>query len=340
MVAKAKFRVVFFTMVAGFAGALLFVAFGLPAAWLSGGMLGVVAYIMCGGRAEISDWLRDLAMLFAGVAIGCSVTPEMLQAVARYPLSLLFLAVTIFGIAWSSQVVLVRLFGWQREVALVASMPGAMSVVLATAASSNLDMTRVVMVQSLRMLILMAILPSLVVTTTAVGKPTELAIMSVGGFATVMAIAFAIGLAFERMNVLAPLLFAGMAAGGLTHVTGFISGTPPGSIVNTAMFFIGTYAGTRLSGITLTSLRSLFLPALVSFVVTLAVTIAGAGMAITFAGVAPAEALIAFAPGGLEAMMVLGVAMGLDPLYLSSHHVMRFALISFGLPIFANRFLR
>ncbi len=63
-------------------------------------------------------------------------------------------------------------------------------------------------------------------------------------------------------------------------------------------------------------------------------------LVILFAGVRPAEAIVAFAPGGLEAMVVLGMAMGLDPLYLASHHVGRFVVIAAVTPFLLRRFAR
>jgi uncharacterized protein len=129
-------------------------------------------------------------------------------------------------------------------------------------------------------------------------------------------------------------------AGGITHATGVIPGVPPAIVVDLAMFLIGVFAGTRIAGITVAALRAMFLPALVSFIATMMVTAIGAGLAIAFAGAQPAEALIAFAPGGLEAMIVLGMALGLDPLYLSSHHVARFMFIAFALPVLARHFVK
>jgi hypothetical protein len=49
--------------------------------------------------------------------------------------------------------------------------------------------------------------------------------------------------------------------------------------------------------------------------------------------------MVAFAPGGLEAMTVLALALGLDPLYVGAHHLARFFAISFTLPLVAKLFL-
>jgi uncharacterized membrane protein AbrB (regulator of aidB expression) len=42
--------------------------------------------------------------------------------------------------------------------------------------------------------------------------------------------------------------------------------------------------------------------------------------------------LIAYAPGGLEAMVVLALALGIDPLFVSAHHFARYFLINLSLP--------
>jgi hypothetical protein len=52
-----------------------------------------------------------------------------------------------------------------------------------------------------------------------------------------------------------------------------------------------------------------------------------AAAAAFLSGVGLADALLAFAPGGLEAMMVLALVLGLDPLYVGTHHLARFLAI-------------
>ena len=44
---------------------------------------------------------------------------------------------------------------------------------------------------------------------------------------------------------------------------------------------------------------------------------------------------MAFAPGGVEAMIMMGAAMGLDTLYISTHHVIRSVALNLVTPFFA-----
>ena len=130
-----------------------------------------------------------------------------------------------------------------------------------------------------------------------------------------------------------------MIAAGLTHATGFIHGAAPSFIADLSMFLIGVFAGSRFVGLSGAALRAMLMPAIVLFIVTTLVAIIGAMATYVLVGTPLAEALVAFAPGGLEAMVVLGMSMGLDPLYVSSHHIARFVMIAAGLPLLARRLL-
>jgi hypothetical protein len=333
---QRQFPTILITLLAGFLGAVLFTALKLPAAALSGAMTGVVLLILAGRPVHLPDLLRDLGLLLAGVVMGSAITPEMLGGIASYPLSLLLLAITMAVVTVASQAALVALFKWPKDVAIFASLPGAMSAVIATAAAMNTDLSRVVAVQAFRLFVLVTILPTFAMMTGSTGRLEMPEIISVAGFAIVMLLSMATVLVFERFRILSPCLFGGMLVGAVTHATGVIPGALPSEMADFSMYLIGVFAGSRIVGVTLAAIGAMFLPALVSFVVGIAVTAVGAGLAVVLLGIPVAEVLIAFAPGGLEAMVVLGLALGLDPLYLSSHHVARFVLISALVPIIAR----
>ena len=42
---------------------------------------------------------------------------------------------------------------------------------------------------------------------------------------------------------------------------------------------------------------------------------------------------MAFSPGALEAMIILSLVLGLDPVYVATHHLVRMLLIGFVLPV-------
>ncbi|HKI15990.1 MAG TPA: AbrB family transcriptional regulator [Roseiarcus sp.] len=72
-----------------------------------------------------------------------------------------------------------------------------------------------------------------------------------------------------------------------------------------------------------------------AFVAALAAALCAAATS-ALIGVSFVQALVAFAPGGLEAMTMMAFALGLDPLFVGAHHLARSLLISLTLPFAAR----
>jgi membrane AbrB-like protein len=337
---RAQLLATVLTMLAGLAGGLAFLVAGLPAAWLSGPMVGIAIAMGFGLRPALPDPLRDLGMLFAGIVMGSAITPEMIAALARYPGSLALLVLTTVAIAIAGQALLMRVWRWDADSGLFASLPGAMSAVLATAASAGVDMGRVAVMQSFRLFILAALLPSAVVASVGGKAIAAGTALSLPGFIAVMASGLVLALIFDRLKIIAGFMLGGMVAAGVLHVTSLVPGAAPPVFVDLSMFLIGLFVGSRFANLTLGGLRALLLPGLALFLVTTLIALIGAVLTWQLVGSPLPEALVAFAPGGLEAMVVLGLALGLDPLYVSSHHIARFLLISIGLPLIARWVLK
>jgi uncharacterized protein len=330
-------RIVGITLLAGAAGALLFQVLGLPAPWLSGAMIGIVGQMLLGLRPSFPEPLRDLGMLLAGAVTGSSITPEMLAVLGHYPLSLFLLALTTALVVLAGAFVLRRGFGWDAHSAFFGSVPGALSVVVASVAEVGGDMARVVAAQAFRLFILVALLPSLVLrfVTVAPAPPPDLLVP--GEFAVLAFSGFLAGLLLQHFRVMAPWFLGGMLAAGALHLFAGVKGLPPEPVANGAMLLVGIFAASRMVGTRLSVLRTLWLPCLSLFFCSTLVALAGGYLAHVSTGVPLANALVAFAPGGLEAMVVLGLSLGLDPLYVTSHHVARFVMIAFALPFVSRR---
>ncbi|WP_244645502.1 AbrB family transcriptional regulator [Salinarimonas ramus] len=319
----------------------LFTQAGIPAGWLSGAVVGVVLLGRLGLAVIMPRPLVETAMLVSGAVMGAGMTPDTLAAIGRYPLSLLFLALAVVAATGASSLVLMRAFGWTRIDAVLATVPGALTSVMAIAAERGANVPGIGIVQSTRLLFLILVLPFLV----AAGGGAHAAPIGMGAppadavaLAIILAGGLVVGLGFERIGLAAPLLLGSTVASGLGHVTGAVAGQLPDPVATLGFVLIGIYIAQRFNTLDLAAIRRLIPPALVAFVVSMAVAALFAALAVALAGAPLAEALVAFAPGGLEAMIVLALVMGLDPLYVGVHHLVRFLGIGFTLPVlFARR---
>jgi membrane AbrB-like protein len=322
-------------------GGLAFHRLGVPAAWLSGAAAVIIVMGALRLGRSLAGPVADTGMLLSGVVMGAGITPQAVQAIARYPASLVVLALAVLSVTAASAFYLMRVSGWRRDDAVLASVPGALTTVMAVAADRGAALGPIAVVQSVRLLALVAVLPSLV---TLVGGGTGSSLpgegQSVAGpaaLAVMLGAGLAMGLVLERLGVAAPILLGGTLASAVLHGTDLVPGVPPPAVAALAFVLVGIYIAERVRTLDRRSfLRTL--PAALGSLVT-GVTVAGAFAVVSaaIARVGLPDALVAFAPGGLEAMMVLAAVLNLDPLYVGIHHLARFLGIGFLLPVMFMR---
>jgi uncharacterized protein len=318
-------------------GGLIFHVIGIPAAWLSGAVVATVVWGALGFGARLSRPIVETAMVISGVVMGAAITPDALAAIGTYPVSIGLLFLAVPAITLGSAAYLRKGCGWNRDDALLASIPGALTTVLAVAASRGAGVERIAVVQSFRLLVLIAVLPFVVSMTTGgetrgfVGDGKAMA--GPGAFTMMIAAGLAVGLLFDRLRVAAPLLLGGTLASAVLHATDVTPGVVPPGIATLGFVVIGVYIGERFAALDRVALRGLVPAALGSFAVGMGVALVFAALAIVLLGVGTGEALVAFAPGGVEAMMVLALVLGIEPLYVGIHHVLRFLGIGIVLPL-------
>lgn len=323
------------------AGGWLFTLFGLPASWLSGAVVAVILL----GRLRLAvimpRAMTETAMLVSGVVMGAGMSPETLAAAGKYPLSLLFLVLAVVCTTAASSFALIRGFGWTRDDAVLATVPGALTAVMAIAAERGANVPGIGIVQSVRLLFLIIALPFLVALAGTTGdgllaRP-GVEIVSAAALGGLLVGGLAVGYAFDRIGLAAPLLLGATLASGMAHLTGIVPGQPPEPVAELGFVLIGVFIAQRFNTLDLAAMGRLVPPALTAFVVGMAVAGFFAALAVLLAGAPAGEALVAFAPGGLEAMVVLALVMGLDPLYVAVHHLVRFLGIGFALPVLFRR---
>jgi len=324
-------------LIAGLGG-LVFYWLGVPAAWLSGSAIAATLWGLSGFAVPMPRALADTAMLVSGAAMGAAVTPEAIAAMGRYPGSLALLVIGVFAISFASTLWLTRISGWRKADAVLASVPGALSTVLAVAADRKADVPSVAIVQNLRLFVLIALLPSVVVATGGGGgNPNALIgqgmpVESPGGMALVLAGGLALGMVFNQLKVAAPVLLGATIVSSVSHGAEWVTGVIPPVIATGGLVLIGLFIAERFRNIQRSTLQRALVAALGSFGVGMGVAVVFAVLAAWLAGVSFANSLVAFAPGGLEAMTVLALILGLDPLYVGIHHLVRFLGIGLVLP--------
>jgi len=114
--------------------------------------------------------------------------------------------------------------------------------------------------------------------------------------------------------------------------------TLPFWLATAAMVGLGTVSGGRFTGTPIRLLLGYLSAALGAFAVSLAVTAAFGILATLVTPLPMSDLIVAYAPGAVDAMMILALALHLDPVFVGAHHLSRVFVVSLGLPFLAHYF--
>ena len=131
----------------------------MPAGWIAGGLLAVAVASLTGLNTAVPARLHAPVFLVLGIYAGTGVSQETLNQMQIWPASFAVLGVSVVGLVGGSYWWLHVRHGWHRNDALLASVPGALSLVIATAEGLKADLRKVAIAQTLRVLVLVESIP-------------------------------------------------------------------------------------------------------------------------------------------------------------------------------------
>ena len=326
------------------AGGFAFQALSIPAPWLSGPATAVAVSVVAGFRIDIPHLLRHLSLLFLGILMGSSVSPETLAQLARSPLTVAGLLLCIVVIISSVQAYLRLVHRHDAVSAQLSAVPGALPFALALAEETGADVRRVAIIQMIRLVALIVFLPSVFAMFGFVGdvadSPVARRPLIVSDVALLAAAAFAGAMMLERLRMPAGVMFGSMLAAALLFGSGGVSTGLPEWLMLPGLAVMGATVGANFKGTD----RRLFLGTLLAGIGSVVVGSAAALLtAVPFSlatGLPLAQLWLAYAPGGVDAMSVLALAIGLEPAFVATHHLARFFALGVFLPLWLRPRIR
>jgi uncharacterized protein len=235
----------------------------------------------------------------------------------------------------------VTFFGQSRETAILATSPGAFSYALAIAATGVGDTGAVVVIQSVRLTLITTCLPPLlgmIGPSHGSGGMAQVEAISLPATATLFCLAVALGLFLHRKRLPAAFLISGVLLSGVAHYFGMVSGRPQAAFLFIGFVVTGSVIGSRFSRIPLVELKRLCAAALAVVLVSSLVAGLSAIVVARMLSIPFGQVWIAFAPGGVEAMAAMALALRYDSAYIAIHHLARIFGLIFFLPIVLKLF--
>lgn len=324
------------------AGVALFTLLGLPLPFLFGPLaaclFAALAQRPLKGFGQVSTGFRTIL----GVAVGASLTPDVVAALPSMAASLAFIPLYILVIGLIGVPYFHRVHGFDRVTAWYAAMPGGLQDMIIFGTEAGGDPRALSLIHATRVMIIVTVAPMILTfgfgsaLTNDIGAPAaEIPLHELALMAGAALIGWKGG---ERIGLFGASILGPMIVTAVLSLSGFIHARPPAEAILAAQFFIGVGIGVGYVGITLGELRRVVLAG-VLFVLILAVLAAIFSEVVVLLGLAPpVEGFLAFAPGGQAEMTVLAIVAGADLGFVIVHHLTRVFLVITGAPL-AARFL-
>ena len=328
------------TLVLGALGVLLGAWVGLPLYPITGPALFISALSLVGLPLGFAIPFRDAAFLVVGVGIGAGMNGAAREAMLRWPVAFAALAGLLVLILIVNRWLLVSVFGLERRAALLAASPGHLSFIVAMSSALDADVARITVIQTVRVLILSVLVPFALGGLGAdmsapIPQATE--VMGWGALLVLIMLGAGLGPVLKRVRVPAHFLIAGMLVSAVAHFFDLTPGAVHPVISLAGFSTIGILIGTRFRGISLGDLWRALLAALSAAAATLGLTVVIAVPVAGFLAIPVAHVVVAFAPGGLETMIVMGAILGADAGFVAACHLGRLLILPVLLPVMIGR---
>ncbi|MBU2957989.1 AbrB family transcriptional regulator [Paracoccus sp. 1_MG-2023] len=327
------------TGLAALGGAALAALLGIPAGALIGAMLAVAALGAAGHAVGLPVIARDLAFLVIGISLGAGIDAQVVPHLPGWSVSLLGLAVALVATLGASSLLLNRIFGIDWQTAVLASSPGTMSNAVAIAIEGKGDAAAVTILQLMRLVILVTLVPPVAAVLGAPdgGAAADRAVMALPALVLLLAIGLPLGRLAGRRGISAACLLTGILLSGIAHGAGLLHGAAPAWMIFLGFTVTGAVLGTRISKVDLRAALRLAGAGVVVVGMALGMALVFAVITRALTGFPLGQILIAYAPGGVEAMAAIGLALGYDPAFVAAHHFARILILLALVPLFLRR---
>ena len=330
------------TLLVGTAGGALFAWLNLPLAWMLGAMVATTVASLGGAKLYVPGPARSIMIAVIGVLLGASFTPEVLDRVREWPLTIGCLVLHLGVLVAVLFLYFHRIVGFDVPTAYFSAAPGGLSEMVITGAAMGADDRTVALVHASRVLLVVLTIPLWYrlmtgVTTTPSSIGPSIEAIGLTELAVLAACAVA-GVAVGRLLRLPAYRLSGpLLASAFVHATGLSSSAPPWEVVAVAQVVVGSAVGARFTGVPVRRVFGVMVAALVSAVVMLASTVAFALVLAPATGIDWRSIVLAYAPGGLAEMSLIALSLGIETAFVATHHVIRIGLIVVGAPfVFAR----
>ena len=325
---------------------------GAPLPWLLGAMVATAAAMGLGIRVagrplDFPQAPRLAFIAIIGIAIGGTAQPDMWRQLAEWWPSLAAVGVFVLTAQAVNYQMFRRFAGYDRATAYYCATPGGLIESVQLGEEAGGDVILLTMQHFARITITVTAVPFIywALEGEAVGSAAGVS-MDTGGEIGALDVLILGGCALvggwggRRIGFPAAVITGPIILSTIAHSTGLTDAQPPDWMIAVAQLVIGLGLATRFSGMTRRHLVQGISYGSVSVVVMLSLG-AGVAGALDLAGDRPFDVLLmCYSPGGVVEMGLIALSLGVSPIMVTLHHIVRIGFTVIVVPMIGQRLLR
>ncbi len=298
----------------------------LPLPWMIGPMLAMAACNFAGAGLNAPLGGRPIGQVIIGTALGMYFTPAVAREVASLWHILVVAAILAIVIGALCGWMLSRLSGADRSTAFFASIPGGATEMAVLAERYGARVDHVAFAQSLRVLLVVIIIPFALTYSGVHGSDfytPSMAELDPGKLVVLFALTAAAGGVLGVAKLANPFMFGPLILSALLAMADIQFSAMPAPITNAGQLLLGCALGARFERRSLGSLPAFAAAVLASVLVAIVLsTLVAFGLS-ALTGVAFASLVLAVAPGGIAEMCITAKVLQLGVPVVTAAHVTR-----------------
>ena len=318
-------------------GALIADFFDVPLAWFLGPMIVTSAVSLGGIKTKMPRLVLNGVLIVLGLYIGNYVDQSLFSQIHQWAwTSLIMLAYIVVSVLLVSKY-LQKFSGYEEKTSIFSAAPGALGPLLILAEDQKSDLSHVATSHLIRLIIIITVFPFVVNSFYDAEniKLTETIIedQNISHLFILLALSIVLIIIFDKLKIPAALLAGTLIASGFLQISEIASYKLPSNIIDYCLLILGSSVGCRFANKTFNEIAK---NALHSFVATFLLVLLGI-IAALIAGLVIDKnfftLLLSYCPGGIYEVAVIAIFFGLDPEFVSFHHIIRLLMILFVVPV-------
>ncbi|WP_418184573.1 AbrB family transcriptional regulator [Aliarcobacter vitoriensis] len=331
-------------LLVAFCGSILFIFLHLPLPWLLGSIFATSLLIRFDKIPIQSPKLFSApARILIGLTIGSTFTPQILEFIPHYAISLLLVIPFTILVIFFGTFYYYKVLKYDLKTSYLGSMPGGVIEMVIIGQELKADTSKITLMQSSRLFFVVVSLPFIIQYIFQIDirgnqlLTTPIKDINMFDFSYIYIFCIFGALLAKKLKLTAAYLIGPMIVSIVLYSTGFVNTHIPDELLKFIQIVFGSIIGFTFRNVSLKTILKTLVATLGHFAILIllcAIFIAIIFYSLDFKAL---DILLAFGPGGQTEINLIAILVGANLPYITLHHIVRLFIVMNIAPIIAKR---